>query len=272
MNMRMCFALIINVFVIQLGVLMTSCSNGGRIDLGHGVCAERVSTKQGDRFGILFGDSIISGHCYSRIELPDSIDDIVFLYKKNDGSGYGSYGYAVLDLNTRRYIYLESGNFPIDTIITLDRFNYALYNDAGRHFTTLRLTENGDNGYRAEFVPFFSNAAVTVADFIRVGERVLKEPQDDDYLKEMYDTNRSAYRLLEYVFNMWGEEGSPTNDLNFARAMRYFIAKDYGGDDARALAELHSILDILGGAISTGHLTFCMSIDRCLASMQLSWE
>ena len=73
------------------------------------------------------------------------------------------------------------------------------------------------------------------------------------------------------MFNMWGVEGTPSNDLNFARAMKYFIAKDYNSNEGKALNDLHVINEILGGG-NTADMTFSMSIDRCLANVQLSWE
>lgn len=267
--MKICDFIRIGI-VMALPLSIMSCSNDTRNYLGYGVYSERESKELGGQVGILYDDSLIAAHYYSRIEFPDSIKSIVFPYKMDDGYHFDSHGYAILNLKDKEYIYKEDAYFPIDTIIQIDRLNYALYNDCGRQFSTLKLTEISDDEYTVEFVPFFSKSAMPVLDFIRIGEAEIAKP-NDGYLKEMLDYNPSAYRLFEHLLNMWGVECSPTNDLNFARAMRYFIAKEYNGNETKALAQVHSILEILGCG-NTQDMTFCMSISRCLANMQLSWE
>lgn len=266
-------ASILDVTLMPLCLFMISCANNDKcnnLNLGYGVTTDRDPRELGGQLGIMYGDSLISAHYYSRIDFPDSIASIVFPYKTEDSNHFDSHGYAILDLQDRKFIYEEDAFFPIDTIIPIDRFNYALYNDYGRHFTTLRLTEISPDKYNFEFIPHFCDAAIPVSEFIRIGEMHSEKPKDG-HMQAMLNHNPSACRLLEYVFNMWGEECSPTNDLNFARAMRYFIAKDYNGDETAALAEVHSILKMLGSG-STQDMTLSMSIERCLENMQLSWE
>ncbi len=264
--------LFFSCIMASLAIVISSCSNKERIDLGHGVIADRESEAMGGKLGIMYGDSLIAAHYYDRIEHPDSIDGIVFAYKSDDHFHFDSHGYAILDLKKKKFIYEEDAYFPIDTIIAIDRLHYKLYNEDGRYFTTLQLTDNGNGNFDAVFIPYFSNEILPVSDFISLGEKGFIKPMSDDkYMLEMYNQNPQAYKLLQRMFNMWGVEGTPSNDLNFARAMKYFIAKDYNSNEGKALNDLHVINEILGGG-NTADMTFSMSIDRCLANVQLSWE
>ncbi|MDE6097381.1 MAG: hypothetical protein K2L80_08365 [Muribaculaceae bacterium] len=263
-------SLILNIAAMALALGMASCADGNRHDLGFGVHAEQDPDNTPGLLALSYGDSLISGYDYSRIVFTDSIKNIVFPYKSADRHHSGSHGYAIVDLKTRKYIYKEDAYFPIDSIISVDRFNYKLYNREGRHFSTLKLTETAIDEYTVELIPFFSSAAMPVSEFISIGEAVSEKPHDG-CLKEMMDLNPAAYRLLEHILNMWGEECSPANDLNFAKAMRHFILKEYNGNQKTAIAEVESILEI-PGAVNIQDMTFCMSLSRCMANMQLSWE
>lgn len=258
------------IYSLVCCIVITSCKdNLDTLDLGYGIVADRSGKNSGGHYELTYGDSLISNSVYNRIETLDSIKNIVLPYVEYDGKHFAPIGYAIFDLKTRRYIYKENEYFMIDTIVFLDKLNYKLYNDDGRHFATLKLKEIEAGEVEAILVPHFSDTAIPISEFIEMGEKSNPRPQEV-YLKKMLDENPKAYRILEHIFNMWGVEGSPTNDLNFARAMHYFIALEYGGNDVKAIKELDDILYILGGG-NTQDMNYCTSISRCISNMQLSW-
>ena len=180
---------------IQLLLILTFCSTNRRIDLGYGVSAERLSEERGGQIGIMYGDSLIAPYLYDRIDRPDSILSIIFPYKPYNPYRFDCYGYAILDLKRKEYIYQENPYFPIDTIIAIDRFTYKLYNDLGRHFTTLKLTEISNDGYRYEFIPHFDNSVNPESEPMRINElTTLDNP--------LYETEYAAWHdMMEVILN-----------------------------------------------------------------------
>lgn len=255
--------------VVSCCVLITSCDeNQNRVDLGYGIIGDKSCNNSGGHYKLTYKDSLIAAAVYDRIETLDSVKSIMLPYIEDDQFHYAPIGYAIFDLKKKQYIYEESSEFPIDTIIPINRLNYEIHG-RGRHFATLKLTDNGNENYDAEIVPHFSSVTISVYDFIRMGERLVAKPTEG-CMKEMYVENAKAYRLLEHIFNMWGEELSRNNDVNFARAMYYFIIQEYGGDKNKAINELNTILEILEcGNIQD--VTLFTSIHRCISNMQLSW-
>jgi len=71
--------------------------------------------------------------------------------------------------------------------------------------------------------------------------------------------------------NMTGEECSPANDLNFAKAVEYYVNKDahYKGNLYKAFGEIDSIVEILGAG-NTGTMTACTEYERLLSNLRMS--
>jgi len=101
-------------------------------------------------------------------------------------------------------------------------------------------------------VPHFSEAAIPVETFIQSGFGK-PIPPEDWYWRKAYTSNPTAYTLLYRISNMAGEECSPTNELNFAKAVEYYVNKDarYKGNLNKALEDMELILHILKGNTET---------------------
>ena len=148
--------------------------------------------------------------------------------------------YGVFDLRNRTFV-VNPKTLDVSELEKIDDKSFKLINPEGRYFATLYLPGEYRGVYfpDAHVEPHFANGETSVAEFL---ERA-KNPNldiDDYYWKLMRQENPHAYKLLILMLDLSGEEGSPTNDLNYARAFREIIDHDsyYKGNIDKALNEV----------------------------------
>lgn len=148
--------------------------------------------------------------------------------------------YGIYDLKKRVFV-VDPDNIKVCGFEKIDDKSYKLISWGGRYFATLYLPGEYRGVYfpDAHVEPHFAEGETSVAEFL---ERA-KNPNldiDDYYWKAMRQENPHAYKLLIQMLDLSGEEGSPTNDLNYARAFREIIDHDsyYKGNIDKALNEV----------------------------------
>ncbi len=180
--------------------------------------------------------------------------------------------WVIYNLDKRKFVFENTRSFCIAEIKSIDDKRFRLINQDGRYFATLRLPGFYGDKYCDEItiVPHFSEASTPVETFIQSGSAE-PTPPEDEYWKEMYTSSPVAYTMLYRMSNMAGEECSPANDLNFAKAVEYYVDKDthYKGNLDKALGEIGSIVEILGAG-NTGTMTACAEYDRLLSNLRMS--
>ena len=148
--------------------------------------------------------------------------------------------YGVYDLRKRVFV-VNPDNLEVAELEKIDDKSFKLINPEGRYFATLYLPGEYRGVYFADahIEPHFAEGETSVAEFI---ERAQNPELDIDnpYWKTMRKENSHAYRLLIQMLELSGEESSPINDLNYARAIREIVSRDsyYKDNINRALDEV----------------------------------
>lgn len=228
-------------------------------------------TQNGTYFGLRDHDSTILDTKYTQFENLDKKGNYIAAKQIGERDSESEI-WVIYNLDKRKFVFENTYSFCIAEIKTIDDKQFKLINSDGRHFATLRLPGFYGEEYCDEItiVPHFSEASTPVETFIQSGSAE-PTPPEDEYWKEMYTSNPIAYTLLFRVSNMAGEECSPANDLNFAKAVEYYVDKDahYKGNLDKALGEIGSIVEILGAG-NTGTMTACAEYGRLLSNLRMS--
>lgn len=155
--------------------------------------------------------------------------------------------YGVYDLRKRVFV-VNPDNLEVAELEKIDDKSFKLINPEGRYFATLYLPGEYRGVYFADahIEPHFAEGETSVAEFI---ERA-RNPEldiDNPYQKTMRKENPHAYRLLIQMLELSGEESSPINDLNYARAIREIVSRDsyYKGNINRALDEVAKLSETI---------------------------
>ncbi len=227
-------------------------------------------TQDGSYFGLRYHDSTILEAKYIQFKNLDKKGNYIAAKQIGERKP-GAEIWVIYNLNKRKFAFENTHSFCIGEIKDIDDKQFKLINPNGRYFATLRLPGYYDEEYYDELTitPHFSEAAIPVETFIQSG---LSEPTPPEewYWKKPYTSNPTAYTLLYRISNMAGEECSPTNDLNFAKAVEYYVNKDahYKGNLDKALGEMEAILHIFDGNTETD--AYGAECERLLSNLRMS--
>ncbi len=155
--------------------------------------------------------------------------------------------YGVYDLRKRVFV-VNPDNLEVAELEKIDDKSFKLINPEDRYFATLYLPGEYRGVYFADahIEPHFAEGETSVTEFI---ERAQNPELDIDnpYWKTMRKENSHAYRLLIQMLELSGEESSPINDLNYARAIREIVSRDsyYKDNINRALDEVAKLSETI---------------------------
>lgn len=180
--------------------------------------------------------------------------------------------YGVYDLRKRVFV-VNPDNLEVADLEKIDDKSFKLINPEGRYFATLYLPGEYRGTYfpDAHIEPHFAEGETSVAEFI---ERAQNPELDIDnpYWKTMRKENPHAYKLLAQMVNLSGEESSPINDLNYARAIREIVNKDtyYKGNIRKALDDVASLSETITDSGSQTDINTWTDYLRLISSIRTS--
>ena len=180
--------------------------------------------------------------------------------------------YGVYDLRKRVFV-VNPDNLEVADMEKIDDKSFKLINPEGRYFATLYLPGEYRGAYfsDAHIEPHFAEGETSVAEFI---ERVQNPELDIDnpYWKAMRKENPHAYKLLVQMVNLSGEESSPMNDLNYARAIREIITKDiyYRGNVDKALEDVANLSETITDSGSQADINTWTDYLRLISCIRVS--
>ncbi len=180
--------------------------------------------------------------------------------------------YGIYDLRKRMFVvnpdYIEVSKFE-----KIDDNTFKLINPEGRYFATLYLPGEYRGVYfpDAHIEPHFADGETSVEEFVGRAEN----PQldiDDKYWKMMRKKNPHAYGLLIQMLELSGEESSPINDLNYARAIREIVNKDsyYKGNISKALDDVANLSETITDSGSQTDINTWTDYLRLISSIRTS--
>ncbi len=145
--------------------------------------------------------------------------------------------YGIFDLKRREFV-VTPESIDVAQIEKIDDTTYKLINPEGRRFATLYLKGEyrGEYYHDAHIEPYFADGETSVEEFL--GRAMTTDfDVDNEYWKTMRQLDPHTYRLVLQMMSLGMEESSPTNDLNYARAIREVINNDsqYKGNITKAL-------------------------------------
>ncbi len=180
--------------------------------------------------------------------------------------------YGVYDLRKRVFV-VNPDNLEVADLEKIDDKSFKLINPEGRYFATLYLPGEYRGAYfsDAHIEPHFAEGETSVAEFI---ERVQNPELDIDnpYWKAMRKENPHAYKLLIQMVNLSGEDSSPMNDLNYARAIREIINKDiyYRGNVDKALEDVANLSETITDSGSQADINTWTDYLRLISCIRVS--
>lgn len=180
--------------------------------------------------------------------------------------------YGVYDLRKRVFV-VNPDNLEVADLEKIDDKSFKLINPEGRYFATLYLPGEYRGAYfsDAHIEPHFAEGETSVAEFI---ERVQNPELDIDnpYWKAMRKENPHAYKLLVQMVNLSGEDNSPMNDLNYARAIREIINKDiyYRGNVDKALEDVANLSETITDSGSQADINTWTDYLRLISCIRVS--
>lgn len=180
--------------------------------------------------------------------------------------------YGVFDLRNRTFI-VDPKTLDISELVMINDKSFKLINPEGRYFATLYLPGeyNGIYYSDAHIEPHYADAETSVEEFIERAQNPDLEV-DNPYWKAMREKNPHAYRLLILLSELSGDESSPMNDLNYARAIKEIIRKDsyYKGNVDKALSEVAELSETITDSGSQSDINSWTDYLRLIASIQTS--
>lgn len=220
-----------------------------------------------DRYGLILPME------YDKLKVIDGYGRYIMTnYYLKYGSEQSDQRYGIYDLHKRIFV-IDPNNVEVSELQNIDDKSFKLINPGGRYFATIYLPGEFRGEYfpDAHIEPHFADGETSVAEFL---ERA-KNPEldiDDEYWKRMRKENPHAYRLLIQMLELSGEESSPINDLNYARAIREIISKDsyYRGNINRALDEVAKLSETITDRGSQSDINTWTDYLRLISSIRIS--
>jgi len=155
----------------------------------------------------------------------------------------------------------------------IDDRSFKLINPDGRYFATLYLPGEYRGVYfpDAHVKPHFADGEIPVAEFLEMSENVDLDI-DDRYWKKMRQENPHAYKFLVQIATLGSVEGSPVNDMNYAKAIRELIRKDsyYKGNITRALSDTEKLSETITDSGSQSDINAYTNYLRLISSIRTS--
>lgn len=180
--------------------------------------------------------------------------------------------YGVYDLRKRIFV-VNPDNLEVSKLEKIDDKSYKLINPEGRHFATLYLPGEYRGTYfpDAHVEPHFADGETTVEEFIGRAQNPDLDI-DNPYWKKMRKDNPHAYRLLIQMLELAGEESSPVNDLNYARAVREIISNStyYRGNVNKALDDVAKLSETITDSGSQTDINTWTDYLRLISSVRTS--
>ena len=180
--------------------------------------------------------------------------------------------YGVYDLRKRMFV-VNPDNVKVSEFQKTDDKTYKLINPEGRHFATLYLPGEYQGTYfpDAHVEPHFADGETSVEEFIGRAQNPDLEI-DNPYWKKMRKDNPHAYRLLIQMLELAGEESSPVNDLNYARAIREIISNNgyYRGNVDKALYDVAKLSETIADSGSQADINAWTDYLRLISSIRTS--
>lgn len=178
--------------------------------------------------------------------------------------------YGIFDLRNRKFV-IAPENIAISQIEKIDDMTFKLINPDGRYFATLYMPGEYRSAYSpdAHVEPHFAEGETSVNEFLG---RIQNINIDNKYWRAMRKTNPHAYRLLVMLSELGGEESSPVNDLNFAKAIRDVVNKDsyYRGNMNMALDDIDQLSETITDSGSQTDINIWTDYLRLTASVRTS--
>lgn len=195
-----------------------------------------------DRYGLILPME------YDKLKVIDGYGRYIMTnYYLKYGSGQSDQRYGIYDLYKRMFV-VNPDNLEVSELERIDDKSYKLINPEERYFATLYLPGEYRGVYfpDAHVEPHFAEGETSVAEFIERGQNPELDI-DNPYWKAMRKENPHAYKLLVQMVNLSGEDSSPMNDLNYARAIREIINKDiyYRGNVDKALEDVANLSETI---------------------------
>lgn len=180
--------------------------------------------------------------------------------------------YGIFDLRNRKFV-IDPENVAISQIEKIDDKTFKLINPDGRYFATLYMPGEYRGAYSpdAHVEPHFADGELSVNEFLGRTHNINLDI-DNQYWKAMRKTNPHAYRLLVTLSELSGEESSPVNDLNFAKAIRELVNKDayYRGNLNKALDDIDRLSETITDSGSQTDINTWTDYLRLTASIRTS--
>ena len=180
--------------------------------------------------------------------------------------------YGVFDLRSRKFVIVPE-NIAISQIEKIDDKTFKLINPDGRYFATLYMPGEYRSAYSpdAHVEPHFAEGETSVNEFLGRIQNINLDI-DNKYWRAMRKTNPHAYRLLVMLSELGGEESSPVNDLNFAKAIRDVVNKDsyYRGNMNMALDDIDQLSETITDSGSQTDINIWTDYLRLTASVRTS--
>lgn len=220
-----------------------------------------------DRYGLILPME------YDKLKVIDGYGRYIMTnYYLKYGSGQSDQRYGIYDLYKRMFV-VNPDNLEVSELERIDDKSYKLINPEERYFATLYLPGEYRGVYfpDAHVEPHFAEGETSVAEFIERGQNPELDI-DNPYWKAMRKENPHAYKLLVQMVNLSGEDSSPMNDLNYARAIREIINKDiyYRGNVDKALEDVANLSETITDSGSQADINTWTDYLRLISCIRVS--
>lgn len=220
-----------------------------------------------DRYGLILPME------YDKLKVIDGYGRYIMTnYYLKYGSGQTDQRYGIYDLYKRMFV-VNPDNLEVSELERIDDKSYKLINPEERYFATLYLPGEYRGVYfpDAHVEPHFAEGETSVAEFIERGQNPELDI-DNPYWKAMRKENPHAYKLLVQMVNLSGEDSSPMNDLNYARAIREIINKDiyYRGNVDKALEDVANLSETITDSGSQADINTWTDYLRLISCIRVS--
>lgn len=181
--------------------------------------------------------------------------------------------YGIYDLRYRKFV-LNPATIEVTELGRIDDRTFKLINPEGRYFATLYLPGEYRERYYpdAHVEPHFADGETSAEEFLGRAQNPDLDI-DNQYWKAMRKKNPQAYRLMVQMYELAGEESSPINDLNYARAIREIVKQDryyYKGNLDKALSDVAKLSETITDSGSQQDINTWTDFLRLISSVRTS--
>ncbi len=186
--------------------------------------------------------------------------------------GVNLLGISIYDLRYRKFV-LNPPTIEVSELGRIDDRTFKLINPEGRYFATLYLPGEYRERYypNAHVEPHFADGETSVEEFLGRAQNPDLDI-DNQYWKAMRMESPHAYRLMVHMHELGGEESSPINDLNYARALKEIVKQDryYKGNLDKALSDVAKLSETITDSGSQSDINTCTDFLRLISSVRTS--